>query len=320
MKIFELINEILDLIKYVQIKLSMYDSSFEFMVEMDKQFNAKAKLLLTYLKKNKLDTYHELLKDYLPINNNAIEFSEVFYSLKDEILEFEKFNQPILRINIINELALQMQEKYVRNDIDNIFSALNIKHGDEFYTVNSKRVYVQNILKETCMLDIIKLAKLESLIKENVDIIESISSLSNYFINEQIDKCNIKLLNKDFDGAITNARSLIEEILLIIEEKIGGNREEYDGNILKLYKRVSKLLNLEPDDHKVENSLNQVTRGFISIVHGLSSLSNSSGDRHAQTYKPDERHSILVVNSALILTRFLVETYRFQYEHNENLI
>ncbi len=115
-----------------------------------------------------------------------------------------------------------MQNKYVRVQINNLFDSFNIEYGDEFYTVNSKRVYVQNVLQQVRTVDIIKLAKTEKNIKENIDISESISKLSNKFIEEQIEKCNNKIIDKDYDGAITNARSLIEEILLLIEEKIYG--------------------------------------------------------------------------------------------------
>lgn len=313
MKIEQLLNEILLLRKELMNRTQTYFSDSDFISIIDNQLNAKAKVLLLYLNKNGLSEYSELLNSCLPVDNDAIEFCEIFYSIEDEILNFEKFNNPNSRAEIINQLAYHMQEKYVRWDIDNLFSSCNIKCGDEFYTYNSKRVYVQNVLKEARTVDIIKLAKAENLIKENIDITESIFEISNKFIEEQIEKCNSKIINKDYDGAITNARSLIEEILLLIEEKINGHRENYDGDILKLYKRVRKLLNLEPNNTDIENSLNEITRGFVSIISGLSGLSNGLGDRHAQRYKPDKRHSILIVNSALVIAQFLAETYNYQY-------
>lgn len=56
-------------------------------------------------------------------------------------------------------------------------------------------------------------------------------------------------------------------------------------------------------------------RGFVSIISGLAGISNNSSDRHAQNYKPQKRHAILAVNTALVITQFFVETYKSQYDN-----
>src|SRR5262249_41718568 len=70
-------------------------------------------------------------------------------------------------------------------------------------------------------------------------------TLSHVFIDEQIEKCDRKLEDGDFGGVITNARSLLEAVLIALEGKLGGSGEAYDGDLLHLYKRVQKLLNLD---------------------------------------------------------------------------
>ena len=62
------------------------------------------------------------------------------------------------------------------------------------------------------------------------------------FVREQISKCKSKIESSDYDGAITNSRSLLESVLQEIELKITSNNQKYDGNINQLYKRVQKLL------------------------------------------------------------------------------
>lgn len=312
MNIEEVINDIFYLRKQVQHGTQSYLSDPDFISIIDSQLNAKAKILLLYLKKNNLEEYSALFDGILPIESNAIEFCEVFISIVESIREYEKWNNPGVRTKLINELAYHMQKKYVRFDIDSIFLSCNIKHGDEFYTFNSKRVYVQNVLQQAHTIDIIKLAKSENLVNENIDVTETMADLNNVFIEEQIEKCNKKIILKDYDGAITNARSLVEEVLLLIEEKINGSRIDYDGDILKLYKRVRKFIKLDPNDG-IDNSLNEIMRGFVSIISGLAGLSNDLGDRHAQRHRPDKRHAVLIVNSALIITKFFVESYNCQY-------
>lgn len=316
MKIEQIIDDIIELRKQLQRKTQTYLCDIDYISIFDNQLNAKAKILLTYLNSNGFIEYYNLLSSLIPIENNAIEFMETFITLKDEIIEFNKYNNPQSRLKLINDLAYHMQEKYVRSEIDCIFSSLNIACGDEFYTFNSKRVYVQNVLQSANTMQIIKLAKAENLLSEIIQIKDDIYEISNVFINEQIDKCNKKIVDGDYDGAITNARSLLEEVLLSIESKILGYKSEYDGNLMKLYKRVSKILNLEPNDASTENNLNEITRGLTSIISGMSGISNNLSDKHAQKYKPDKRHSILCVNSSLMICKFLFESYNFQYETN----
>ena len=67
---------------------------------------------------------------------------------------------------------------------------------------------------------------------------ENSVEITHIFIDEQIQKCDRKLAEGDFDGAITNARSLVEAVLSAIEKEFDSSPPEYDGNLPKLYKRV----------------------------------------------------------------------------------
>lgn len=132
------------------------------------------------------------------------------------------------------------------------------------------------------------------------------------FIDEQLEKCRRKLQDEDFDGAITNARSLIEATLLDIESKLTGEIPTPDGDLLKDYKRVQKLLNLEPSRDDISNSLKQVLTGLTSIVSGIAPLRNRMSDSHARSYKPGRHHAKLVINASQTLVDFLFETLAFQ--------
>ena len=122
--------------------------------------------------------------------------------------------------------------------------------------------------------------------------------LSHEFIREQMEKCDRKILEGDYDGAITNARSLVEAVLFEIEGRLDAARPNYDGDLPKLYKRVQKLLNLDPEKSDIIESLKMVLRGLSSIVSGLAPMRNKMGDAHVRTYKPEKHHAKLAVNSA----------------------
>lgn len=136
--------------------------------------------------------------------------------------------------------------------------------------------------------------------------------LSTEFMNEQIQKCQLKILNCDFDGAITNARTLVEEVLLEIEYRKLGERGDNDGDINNLYKRVKGLVNFDPSQENLNKTLKQILSGLNSIVVGVGTLRSKASDSHAQQYKPQEHHARLAVNTAMTFTSFIIESYIYQ--------
>jgi hypothetical protein len=142
---------------------------------------------------------------------------------------------------------------------------------------------------------------------------QSSRQVNQLFIDQQIKKCDRKLAENDFDGAITNARSLLEAVLSEVEQELSPESPpSHDGDLIKLYRRVQKLLNLEPSRTDVAEPLKQVLGGLASIVAGLAGLRNKMGDAHVRSYQPAKRHAVLVVNAAKTLAAFIVETK----EHN----
>jgi hypothetical protein len=136
--------------------------------------------------------------------------------------------------------------------------------------------------------------------------------LSHEYIREQTDKCDKKVADGDYDGAITNARSLVEAVLFEIEGRLDVGRPSYDGDLQKLYKRVQKLLNLDPEKVDLTDSLKTVLRSLSGIIAGIAPLRNKMGDAHVRTYKPERHHAKLAVNSAKTLTDFLIDTLEYQ--------
>ncbi|GMU44488.1 MAG: hypothetical protein AMXMBFR25_24740 [Lysobacterales bacterium] len=131
-------------------------------------------------------------------------------------------------------------------------------------------------------------------------------------IDENIRKCEAKLSEGDFSGAITNARSLIEAVLIGIEKDLDAGPPSYDGDLVKLFKRVQKLLNLEPERKDIAEPLRQILSGLTSIVNGLAAMRNKMSDAHAASYRPSRHHAKLAVYAATTLADFLFETKNYQ--------
>lgn len=168
-------------------------------------------------------------------------------------------------------------------------------------------------------LKVIKIGTVYVLQKTNT---ESISSnlfnqhhdINTLYIIEHLSKCDKKLSEGDFSGAITNARSLVENILLELEEKTHPADKKYNGDINKLYSKLYKTLNLDPANREITDSMRELMSGLISMVNGLAGLRNSASDAHGSRYTPKQHHAKLAVNSAKTISDFLVESYQYQKE------
>lgn len=298
--------------KQVQSNTHSYMMDPDYTDIIDSQLNGHIKAVHTYCEINNLTTFANSINSYFPIEENAIEFFCLWDGLKADIIEHSEVLQGKMRQHMIYSIACELQSSMTKDSIDAYLGGFAVPLSDSNYTINSKRVYVENTLKNVDGITILNISKDLHLISPDVllTVIENLSG--SEFISQQISKCKAKMNTEDYDGAITNARTLVEEILLYIEEKIQGSRQSYDGNLLSLYKRVSKQINMYPDDSKTGNSFNEILRGFISIIGGLAGLSNSIADRHATTKHPKKHHAKIVVNSAMILSEFLLESFDYQ--------
>lgn len=286
MDIRKIANEIDLLEKQVQSNTHSYMMDPDYTDIIDSQLNGHIKAVHTYCEINNLTTFANSINSYFPIEENAIEFFCLWDGLKADIIEHSEVLQGKMRQHMIYSIACELQSSMTKDSIDAYLGGFAVPLSDSNYTINSKRVYVENTLKNVDGITILNISKDLHLISPDVllTVIENLSG--SEFISQQISKCKAKMNTEDYDGAITNARTLVEEILLYIEEKIQGSRQSYDGNLLSLYKRVSKQINMYPDDSKTGNSFNEILRGFISIIGGLAGLSNSIADRHATTKHP----------------------------------
>ena len=303
----------IDRLKYeVQCHRSSYLSDGDVASVIDAQLNGHIKAIQTYCKLNNLTSFADSVNAFFPVDRTAIEFFSLWDNIKADMIEHSESLQGRERQRIISKIACELQAAMTRDQIDAYLGGFSVPVSDENYTVNSKRVYVENTLKDVDGITLMDIAKDLQLLFADVVETELTEKLSSEFALQQIAKCKQKMNASDYDGAITNARTLIEEILLSIEERLEGTRRAYDRNLTALYKRVSKQINLYPDDSKTDNSFNEILRGFISIINGFAGISNNIADRHATAKHPRRHHAKLAVNSAMIIADFLLDSLEYQ--------
>ena len=285
---------------------------------IDAQLNGHIKAILTYCKLNNLISFADSIHDFFPVDRTAIEFFCLWDGIKADIIEHSEILQGRKRQRMISNIAYELQATMTRSGIDAYLGGFSVPISDENDPGNSRRVYVENTLKNVDGITIMNIAKDLQLFFADVVETEITEKLTSEFVGQQVSKCRHKMNASDYDGAITNARTLIEEILLSIEEQLEGTRQPYDGNLMVLYKRVSKQINLYPDDSQTGNSFNEILRGFISIINGFAGISNSIADRHATAKHPRKHHAKIAVNSAMIIADFLLDSFEYQQSKAKN--
>ncbi|WP_249132649.1 MULTISPECIES: abortive infection family protein [unclassified Bradyrhizobium] len=111
-------------------------------------------------------------------------------------------------------------------------------------------------------------------------------------------------------GAITLARTLLEDVSKWILDQAGETWQETD-DLPVLYRKLSKVLKLAPDDH-TEQVFKQILGSCQSVVESLGALRNKLGDAHSpgpKRARPQARHAELAVNLAGAMATFLVATW-----------
>jgi len=77
--------------------------------------------------------------------------------------------------------------------------------------------------------------------------IENKDKISHAYVQEQLTKCETRIDREDYDGAVTNARSLIEGVFEDVYQRILGEKMPKFGKLLDGYKEIRKLLNFTDD-------------------------------------------------------------------------
>ncbi|MEK7603278.1 MAG: abortive infection family protein [Patescibacteria group bacterium] len=130
-------------------------------------------------------------------------------------------------------------------------------------------------------------------------------NLQNW-IDAHYRKCQQKIADEDYEGAITNARSMVEQLYIwILKNTEGGYDRKLEGNLGKIGNEVSRRFDMDPELYNTP--LKQLITGMNSMIAGLSGLRNKASDAHGTEHKPGIRHAKLAVNSAITLVSYFSE-------------
>ena len=153
------------------------------------------------------------------------------------------------------------------------------------------------------------------IIKSSTDNIKietpKIKNIDREYIQDKAKQAINHIEQGRYDTALTQARTLLEEVFCYVLEK--KNIEPVvAGRIGDLYKQVREVYNMHIDD-TTDKRVKKLISGLSTIVDAVSEMRNNISDAHGQGLKRisiKDYHALLVVNSALIISEFILSVYK----------
>lgn len=134
-----------------------------------------------------------------------------------------------------------------------------------------------------------------------------LKSIDNDYIRGLAQRMHDDIANKEYDSALTKARTLLEETFCHVIQ-LKGEKPSDSGDIQTLFKQVKTLYNMHADK-SIDRRINDLITGLNKTVNSIAAMRNKQGDAHgvgASRVRIFDYHARLVVNSATNVAEFIL--------------
>ena len=131
------------------------------------------------------------------------------------------------------------------------------------------------------------------------------------YIRELPQRIEEDIKSNDYDSVITKSRTLLEEVLIYIIERLTKERYKSSGDLNKIYQEVTELLNMR-QQKEWDKRVNSLLGGLHKIVDSISSMRNMNSDAHgvgAGRIGIKEREAVLVANASMMLAEYWLSVF-----------
>ena len=138
-----------------------------------------------------------------------------------------------------------------------------------------------------------------------------VNVVSQQYIRELPNRIKEDLANKDYDSVITKSRTILEEVLIYIIEKLTMECYKSNGDLVKIYQDATELLNMR-QKKDWDKRINELLGGMHKMVSAISSMRNINSDAHGAgsgRIKIKEREALLTAQSSMILAEYWLSVY-----------
>ena len=135
--------------------------------------------------------------------------------------------------------------------------------------------------------------------------------ITSQYIRELPERIKDDLENKDYDSVITKSRTLLEEVLFFIIEKMTFERYKSNGDLVKIYQDATELLNMRQKGDW-DKRVNELLGGLHKLVSAISSMRNMNSDAHgagSSRINIKKREALLVAHSSMMLAEYWLSVF-----------
>ena len=135
--------------------------------------------------------------------------------------------------------------------------------------------------------------------------------ITTQYIRELPERIKDDINNKDYDSVITKSRTLLEEVLIFIIEKMTFERYKSNGDLVKIYQDATELMNMRQKGDW-DKRVNELLGGLHKLVSAISSMRNMNSDAHGAgsgRINIKEREALLVAHSSMMLAEYWLSVY-----------
>lgn len=125
--------------------------------------------------------------------------------------------------------------------------------------------------------------------------------ITTQYIKELPERIKDDLENKDYDSVITKSRTLLEEVLIFIIERMTLERYKSNGDLVKIHQDATELLNMRQKGDW-DKRVNELLGGLHKLVSAISSMRNMNSDAHGAGSSRiiiKKREALLVAQSSI---------------------
>jgi len=136
--------------------------------------------------------------------------------------------------------------------------------------------------------------------------------ITTQYIRELPERIKEDLENKDYDSVITKSRTLLEEVLIFIIEKMTFERYKSNGNLIKIYQDATELLNMR-QKNDWDKRVNELLGGLHKLVSAISSMRDMNSDAHGAgsgRININKREALLVAHSSMMLAEYWLSVHK----------
>lgn len=135
----------------------------------------------------------------------------------------------------------------------------------------------------------------------------AVKQIGRNYITDLSERAMRDIAEKNFDSAITKARTVLEEVFCYVIEKKKETPTD-SGDIGKLYNQVKSLYNMH-QNKDIDKRINNLLSGLEKILSSIAEMRNKGSDSHgvgAKRISIEEHHARLFVNSAIMMADFVL--------------